>query len=34
MRAEHGDALDVMKRIKNVMDPKGLLNPGKIYPEG
>src|SRR5437867_1073009 len=34
MRAEHGEALDVMKRIKNVMDPKGLLNPGKIYPEG
>jgi D-lactate dehydrogenase (cytochrome) len=31
MRAEHGDALDVMKRIKNVMDPKGLLNPGKLY---
>ena len=33
MRAEHGDALDVMRRIKNVMDPKGILNPGKIYPE-
>jgi glycolate oxidase len=32
MRAEHGDALDVMKRIKDVMDPRGLLNPGKIYP--
>jgi D-lactate dehydrogenase (cytochrome) len=31
MRAEHGDALDVMKRIKNVMDPKGLFNPGKLY---
>ena len=31
MRAEHGDALDVMKRIKNVMDPKGILNPGKLY---
>lgn len=31
MRSEHGDALDVMKRIKNVMDPKGLLNPGKLY---
>jgi glycolate oxidase len=31
MRAEHGDALDVMKRIKDVMDPKGILNPGKIY---
>jgi hypothetical protein len=29
--AEHGDALDVMKRIKNVMDQKGLLNPGKLY---
>ena len=31
MRAEHGDALDVMKRIKSVMDPKGILNPGKLY---
>lgn len=31
MRAEHGDALDVMKRIKRVMDPKGILNPGKLY---
>ena len=33
MRAEHGDALDVMKRIKDVMDPKGILNPGKIWAE-
>jgi len=31
MRSEHGGALDVMKRIKNAMDPKGLLNPGKLY---
>ena len=31
MRSEHGDALDVMKRIKRVMDPKNILNPGKLY---
>ncbi len=31
MRDEHGDALDVMRRIKAVMDPKGILNPGKLY---
>ena len=31
MRAEHGPALDVMKRIKREMDPKGILNPEKLY---
>ena len=31
MRGEHGDALDVMKRIKRTMDPKDILNPGKLY---
>jgi D-lactate dehydrogenase (cytochrome) len=30
-RKEHGDALDVMRAIKNVLDPKGILNPGKIF---
>lgn len=30
-RTEHGAALDVMKAIKRSMDPKGILNPGKIF---
>lgn len=30
-RKEHGEALDVMKSIKNSLDPKGILNPGKIF---
>jgi len=28
---EHGEALDVMRAIKHTLDPKGLLNPGKIF---
>ncbi len=33
MRAEHGDALDLMRRVKATLDPKGILNPGKLYAE-
>jgi D-lactate dehydrogenase (cytochrome) len=30
-KREHGDALDIMKSFKRVLDPKGILNPGKIF---
>jgi D-lactate dehydrogenase (cytochrome) len=33
MRQEHGDAVELMKRIKNLFDPNGILNPGKLLPE-
>ncbi|ASK61882.1 2-hydroxy-acid oxidase [Virgibacillus phasianinus] len=29
---EHGAAVGIMKGIKQLLDPKGLLNPGKIFP--
>lgn len=29
--AEHGEAVGVMKSIKNLLDPNNLLNPGKIF---
>jgi D-lactate dehydrogenase (cytochrome) len=33
MPAQHGASLDWMRRIKNLFDPNGILNPGKIFPE-
>jgi D-lactate dehydrogenase (cytochrome) len=31
MQLEHGESYQLMKQIKDVIDPKGLMNPGKIF---
>ena len=31
LRQEHGDSLPFMREIKRLADPKGVLNPGKIF---
>jgi D-lactate dehydrogenase (cytochrome) len=34
MQREHGEAaVQTMQRIKHLLDPKGILNPGKVLPE-
>ncbi len=33
LRREHGAALDVMVALKGLLDPAGILNPGKIFPD-
>ena len=31
MKREHGESLKLMKQIKELLDPKGIMNPGKIF---
>ncbi len=33
MPREHGAALDVMRSLKQTLDPNNILNPGKIFPQ-
>ncbi len=33
MEQEHGKSLELMRQIKALLDPQGILNPGKIFPQ-
>ena len=33
LKAEHGEALNVMRTLKQALDPNDLMNPGKMLPD-
>jgi len=33
LKAEHGEALNVMRSLKQALDPRNLMNPGKMLPD-
>jgi D-lactate dehydrogenase (cytochrome) len=33
VRAEHADLLPLMRGVKQLLDPHGILNPGKVVPD-
>jgi len=33
MSDEHAEAVDIMRDIKDVIDPTGIMNPGKVIPD-
>ncbi len=33
MAQEHGEGVEVMRKVKNLLDPHGILNPGKVLPQ-
>ncbi|BCL78699.1 alkyldihydroxyacetonephosphate synthase [Ktedonobacteria bacterium brp13] len=33
MQQEHGDTLELLRNLKSMLDPTGMLNPGKLLPE-
>ena len=34
LREEHGEAVDLMRELKRTLDPRGILNPGKLFLDG